>query len=168
MGSLISQSPTLLLSSSTYLTAQLILPNLLSSTISPTKTLTTRDHHLLSNKVIGAFHSILSGGLALYLVTLPKWTEQDLIDTKSEIGDGIVALELGYLVSGEYGLMLIHSFRRDYQESGEASRPRDGARRENGAGVPREGGMGEGREGLVMSWRMATGYVEADENDQIR
>ena len=83
----IAQLPTVLLATSTYSLLHRLVPHLLPPSSPPS----TRDR----------LHSLLSSALALRLVTLPEWTQHDLIHTPSAFGDRIVALELGYLLAGQ-------------------------------------------------------------------
>ena len=100
----LAEIPTILLTSSTYSILHLLIPTILSHIRNlphhPHKPLTKRDYALLSSKLLGGLHSLLSSTLALRLVTHRKWKEVDLIDTSSKEGDRIVALEFGYLLSG--------------------------------------------------------------------
>lgn len=93
----IAQLPTVLLATSTYSLLHRLVPHLLPPSSPPS----TRDRLQISTKLLGALHSLLSSALALRLVTLPEWTQHDLIHTPSAFGDRIVALELGYLIAGQ-------------------------------------------------------------------
>ncbi|CAD6565079.1 MAG: hypothetical protein TREMPRED_000805 [Tremellales sp. Tagirdzhanova-0007] len=115
---MLAQLPTVLLSTTSYAIIQLIVPHALSHPPhhlgsvpfplpKPSKPLKSRDILLLSTKLIGSLHSLLSSTLALKLILSPTWAEHDLIHTTSQNGDRIVALELGYLLSDTVALMMM-------------------------------------------------------------
>ena len=93
---LLANVPTVALSSSAYLSAQVILELLFRS-----KGFNTRDAVLSASKLVGACHALTAGGLALKEVLDKKWQGVDLIRTKSSIGDHVVAIEAGYLLQGK-------------------------------------------------------------------
>jgi hypothetical protein len=64
-----------------------------------------RDALLAASKLVGALHALAVGGSALKVILDPNWRHHDLIQTPSSSGDGVVAAEIGYLISG----MLVYS-----------------------------------------------------------
>ena len=92
----LASSPAVLTSSTIYILSQLLLHPTLQHLIP----LSPRDALLSSSKLVGGTHALLAGGLALREILDPKWLQSDLIQTKSSRGDGIVALEAGYLIGG--------------------------------------------------------------------
>jgi hypothetical protein len=93
----LTSTPILVTSSSTYLLSQIIVLHTSQSKFS-----SPRDALLATSKLIGGCHALLAGGLALRDVLDRKWIDHDLITTKSTFGDGIVALEAGYLIGGQF------------------------------------------------------------------
>ena len=93
---------TVLYSAGSYSALHLLLPHILNLIINRThkSPLKKEDYLHISSKSIGALHSSLSSSLAIRLIRSPTWRHQDLIETPSREGDRIVALELGYLLSG--------------------------------------------------------------------
>lgn len=121
----LNETPTVLVSTTSYSFLHLVTPHLISNvpnipqlltkpnpSTRLVKPLTNRDHLLVSSKLIGATHSLLSSTLALHLILSPKWKHSDLIETPSNEGDRIVALELGYLLSGWSPPLSPHLWRR--------------------------------------------------------
>ncbi len=59
-----------------------------------------RRRFLLANKLVGGLNSILDCSLAFREVTSPRWQHDNLITTKSESANAVVAVEAAYLVQG--------------------------------------------------------------------
>ena len=83
-------------------TLEYLVQHLLKRTIqSYNKTWNERYLFLLSNRLLGGSHSLMVGLWALREATRDHWRRDDLIFTKSSIGDKIVAVELGFILQGE-------------------------------------------------------------------
>ncbi|ORX35089.1 hypothetical protein BD324DRAFT_633866, partial [Kockovaella imperatae] len=74
--------------------AQQSLPRILRNT----KAGTDRDILLLTNRIVGGLHSLLIGFAAWRETSKDHWKQDDLIKTNSELGNVIIALELGFLL----------------------------------------------------------------------